>query len=204
MFLCLWLRSACVLAPPVSGRSNRRHAWLVRLGCHGSTRRRRRAEAPAEARASHLAQWWCQPTRDLGPEAGNRHRRPLPGNSDQRSGPAHQRVAALHGSADAPPGSASRSQYQGRRSRPGQCPHAHRPPARPCHAVSSTGFGHGQVVGHARQSVAGLYQYHPGWRWQHRQKRRRLPGPALCFGPPGRWPGARQFGPTCRTQRSCR
>ena len=54
------------------------------------------------------------------PEAGNRHRRTVPLDSDIRAGNPHQRTAAADGSADASSVPGARRQHERRRSRQGR------------------------------------------------------------------------------------
>ena len=105
---------------PGRDRGRTRVRWADDRGRGQGTR-----EGP-EARPRDLPERWGQPTRDLGPEAGDRHRRAVPGDPDVGPGRPHLRAVAGDRQAHAPVGARPRDQHQGRRARP-RDDHAHRP-----------------------------------------------------------------------------
>ena len=91
---------------------------------------RQRGTGPgAEARAGHLPVRRREPTRNVGPQAEHRHRRPVPGHPDVGPRHAHLRAAAAHGEADAPHGPRPRPQQPEGRPRQRHDDHADRPQA---------------------------------------------------------------------------
>ena len=100
--------------------------------------------ADAKAHPRHLAGRRPEPIGKLGSQAQDRHRRTVPRDSHLGARHAHQRAAAVHGQADAPPGDRAQRQHEGRRSRQGALLHDDRPAAGAGGRLSALGRRGGQ------------------------------------------------------------
>ena len=139
--------------------------------------RPRALERPeASRRLQHARR--SEPARKLGPQARHRHRRPVP--RDQHLGPRHPdlRAAAQCRQADAPPLPRPRRQHQGRRSRQGRLPDAHRPTANARRRISHVRVRLRQGDGAGRRARCRATSHHARRRRRSRQ-RRSLPRPQV-------------------------
>ena len=186
MLIRLSLTGTSDRPPPILGKHGRRRGALV--GGLGVLVRPSVAEQLAKNQKrilifymagglSQLESWDPKPGTDTGG--------PFPRDPDLGARRAHLRAVAEHRQADAPPDDRPRREHQGRRSRQGRLPDAHRPPRRsPAADYPHLGAVAAKALTPEIRSAAGPHPHHAGRRRRTRRTMRPTSArstPASCW-----------------------